>query len=69
MIFKMTRNKLGEATAIAVVPQLSVSATLATLPSKEVRSDHGGDFGDNVLKKLRHHSHLGLPLSTCLTCS
>lgn len=58
----MTRNKQGDATAIAPVPQLSVSATLATLHPEEARSDHSGHFGGHALKKLLHRFHLGLPL-------
>lgn len=46
----MTRSKQGDATATALVAQLSVSATLTTLHSKEVRLDHGGNFGGNVKK-------------------
>lgn len=37
MTFKMTRNQQGDATAIAFVLQLSLSAMLVTLRSKEVR--------------------------------
>lgn len=65
----MTRNKQGDATATALVPQLSDSDTLVTLHSKKVRSDHSGYFGGNVLKKLLHHSHLGLLLPSSWDCA